>query len=79
MEDQEYEAIQEYLGKNKKDIYLYTGKFAPDYIRNQKVKILNFFPNDGSTCEAFIQLYGGEGGQCENIPREEVKNNLIII
>ena len=76
MTNKQYDNIKEYLGKNKTDEYIYTGKFAPTYLFNQKVKILSFFPNEGSTCEAFIELVGGSGGQCDWIPREEIINNL---
>ena len=74
MQDEEYNAIQEYLGKNKNDVYIYTGTFAPSYLRNQKVKVLSFLPGgaESSTCEAFIQLVGSSGGQCEWIPKNEL-------
>jgi hypothetical protein len=75
--NEEYDKIESYLGKNKIDTYVYMGNFAPAYLKNQKVKIRSFFPNSGSTCEAFIQLYGSDGGQTEWIPREEIINNLI--
>jgi len=79
MTDEEYNKIEEYLGKNKKDVYLYTGNFAPEYMRNQKVKIESFLPGGAeySTCEAFIRLVGGTGGQVEWIPKREIINNLI--
>lgn len=79
MTDDEYDAIEEYLGKNKKDVYLYTGKFAPGYMRNRKVQIISFLPGgqESSSCEAFIKLYGGSGGQVEWIPKAELINNLI--
>jgi hypothetical protein len=78
MTNEEYDAIDTYLGKNKTDTYLYTGKFAPVYMQNKKVKIVSFLPGgeEHNTCEAFIKLEGGSGGQCEWIPKKELINNL---
>jgi len=47
-------------------------------MKNQKVRILSFLPNKGSTCEAFIKLYGGPGVQCEWISRQELDNLIPI-
>lgn len=70
-----------YLGKEKGKIYLYTGNFAGTYLHNQRVFIERFSPwiytEKPSSCEAFICLDGGSGGQCDWIPREEIINNLI--
>ncbi len=71
-----------YLGKKKGEKYFYNGSFAPQYIRNRDVKILSFFfaeEEEPSSCECFIQLFDGEGGQCEWIPRKEIINNLLEI
>lgn len=79
MTNEEYDAIKEYEGKNKKDVYLYNGKFVP-YMTKQKVKIMSFLPggDENNTCEAFIKLYGGTPGQCDWIPKKELLNNLSL-
>ena len=74
-----YDHIIEYLGKKKGEVYFYDGDFARTYIQDKKVKILSFSTDEDdetSSCECFIQLFGGEGGQCEWIPRREIMNNL---
>ena len=73
-----YRNITEYLGKKKGEKYKYTGKFAAPYFYNQEVVIDHFSVGDEIThsCEAFIQLFGGTGGQVEWIPRNEIINNL---
>lgn len=71
--------IVEYLGKKKGLKYLYTGKFAPEYMRNKEIEIIHFSTteeDETSSCEAFIKLCDGSEGQCEWIPREEIKNKL---
>ena len=71
--------IIEYLGKKKGEVYFYDGDFAKTYIQDKKVKILSFSTDEDdetSSCECFIKLFDGEGGQCEWIPRREIMNNL---
>ena len=67
------------LGKKKGKIYKYTGKFTKEYLRDRLVVIIKFcvdYDDKPSTCEAFIKLKGGSGGQCEWIPRNEIINYL---
>ena len=71
--------VIEYLGKKKGKIYKYTGKFTKEYLRDRLVVIIKFcvdYDDKPSTCEAFIKLKGGSGGQCEWIPRNEIINYL---
>jgi hypothetical protein len=75
--------IVEYLGKNLKDTYLYTGDFVK-WLNNKKVIILRF--NEATageektySCEAFIQLADGQGWNVDWIPREEIINNLVKV
>jgi len=77
-----YNHIGEYLGKKKGQKYFYNGKFAPTYIQDKEVIIHHFSTDERdktSSCECMIKLFGGEGGQVEWIPREEIINNLLEI
>ena len=72
--------IIEYLGKKKGKVYKYTGKHTASYLHNQRVFIERFSTDEDeitNSCEAFICLYKGSGGQCEWIPRNEIIENLI--
>ena len=74
--------IIEYLGKKKGEVYFYNGQFSETYIQDKKVEIIRFSTDEDektSSCECFIKLHGGEGGQCEWIPRREIINNLIEV
>ncbi len=71
--------IIEYLGKKKGSIYLYTGRFASTYIQDKKIEIVCFSTDEDEktiSCECFIKLLNGTGGQCEWIPRREIISNL---
>ena len=64
-----------YLGKEKGKVYKYTGRFAPAYLHDKEVFIDSFSTNEKektSSCEAFISLKGGTGGQVGWIPRDEI-------
>jgi len=77
-----YNNIVEYLGKKKGKKYFYNGKFTPEYMRNRHVVIEKFCANEDdktSSCECFIKLFGGEGGQVQWIPREEIISNLLEV
>ncbi len=74
--------IIEYLGKKKGEVYFYNGRFAKTYIQDKKVKIDCFSTDEDektSSCECFIQLLDGTGGQCEWIPRREIISNLVAV
>ena len=74
--------IIEYLGKKKGEVYFYNGKFAPSYIQDKKIEIVCFSTDEDeetSSCECFIKLFDGEGGQCEWIPRREIIDNLMRV
>lgn len=74
-----YHNIKSYLGKEVGKMYKYTGKFAPVYLQDKKVEVLHFCADENdktSSCECFLKLYGGEGGQVEWIPRREILYNL---
>ena len=75
--DECYHNVEEYLGKVKGKVYLYTGDRI-QYMQNKKVTIESFLPggDEHKTCEAFIKLFGGTGGQCDWIPKKEIINNL---
>ena len=76
-----HDNIKGYLGKEKKKIYIYTGKFAPEYIRGKQIIVDKFSTDEHektSSCEAFIHLADSDYGY-EWIPRNEIENNLISI
>ena len=71
-----------YLGKKKGGKYLYNGKFTPEYMRDRLIIIEKFSTDEDeetSSCECFIRLFDGEGGQVQWIPREEILNNLLDV
>ncbi len=74
--------LKMYLGKKKGGKYLYNGKFTPEYMRDRLIIIEKFSTDEDeetSSCECFIRLFDGEGGQVQWIPREEILNNLLDV
>ncbi len=76
-----YNNIIEYLGKEVGKVYLYNGKFTPEYMRDKRVIIKSFCADEKdetSSCECFIKLADSEYG-AEWIPRKEIIENLIEV